>query len=298
MKLFYYKDKIGNFGDDLNPWIWYSLYPNLFDNNDSEILMGAGTLINSEAPKNVKKYVFGSGVGYHETPAIDSSWEFLWVRGPLSAQKLGLERKVALTDPAILAHEILKQTSLTRKNGVAFMPHHKSIHFANWRSICLDAGITYLDPTGDIHQTLHDIRSSTFVIAEAMHAAIVADSLRIPWVPVVCYDHILAFKWQDWCSSMDLEYSPIHLNPVWDIERNSTKLNLIKSNTKRLLNGVGISNPSWSPPIPKTNVQESHEEAVKAFERILKTQSCHLSKNSVHSDRISSILETIQQFSK
>ena len=34
MKLFYYKDPTGNFGDDLNPWIWYSLAPELFNDKN------------------------------------------------------------------------------------------------------------------------------------------------------------------------------------------------------------------------------------------------------------------------
>ncbi len=28
MKLYYYKDVIGNFGDDLNSWLWDALIPN------------------------------------------------------------------------------------------------------------------------------------------------------------------------------------------------------------------------------------------------------------------------------
>jgi len=51
------------------------------------------------------------------------------------------------------------------------------------------------------------------VVTEAMHGAIVADTLRIPWVPVVCSPAILPFKWSDWTRSVELAYRPRLLPP-------------------------------------------------------------------------------------
>jgi hypothetical protein len=47
------------------------------------------------------------------------------------------------------------------------------------------------------------------VVAEAMHAAIAADALRIPWVATSLYDHVATLKWLDWCESLSLLYSPV-----------------------------------------------------------------------------------------
>jgi succinoglycan biosynthesis protein ExoV len=47
-----------------------------------------------------------------------------------------------------------------------------------------------------------------------MHGAIVADALRVPWVPIVTSPRILKLKWQDWCSSVNLPYQPDHLYPL------------------------------------------------------------------------------------
>ncbi len=33
MKLYFFKDQGGNFGDDLNPWLFGQLFPQLLDDN-------------------------------------------------------------------------------------------------------------------------------------------------------------------------------------------------------------------------------------------------------------------------
>ena len=101
MKLYYYQDAAGNFGDDLNPWLWYGMAPELFDQDDSSLLVGIGTLINNKVPAQPRKLVFGSGVGYNGAPQVDANWKFYCVRGPLSAHTLGLDPSLALTDPAV-----------------------------------------------------------------------------------------------------------------------------------------------------------------------------------------------------
>jgi len=39
----------------------------------------------------------------------------------------------------------------------------------------------------------------------------------VPWIPVVCYEHILAFKWEDWCLSLGLPYRPIRLPAIGEV---------------------------------------------------------------------------------
>ena len=92
------------------------------------------------------------------------------------------------------------------------MPHHTSITSVDWKSVCEPLGIEYIDPTADICSSLQKIQASDVVIAEAMHAAIVADALRVPWVPVNLHGgYINSFKWNDWCGSLGLEYKPYTL---------------------------------------------------------------------------------------
>ncbi len=75
--------------------------------------------------------------------------------------------------------------------------------------------MTYIDPAAPVEDTLDKIRSSRLLITEAMHGAIVADALRVPWIPVRTNPGVLEFKWQDWTASLDLEHE-FHALPLLD----------------------------------------------------------------------------------
>jgi succinoglycan biosynthesis protein ExoV len=62
---------------------------------------------------------------------------------------------------------------------------------------------------------LDALQRTDVLLAEAMHGAIVADALRIPWVPVRTRKKIKQFKWDDWCGSLGLEYQPQDLPTLW-----------------------------------------------------------------------------------
>jgi len=62
---------------------------------------------------------------------------------------------------------------------------------------------------------LADLRRTSLLITEAMHGAIVADTMRIPWIPVKTHGSILDFKWQDWCASMAMEHRFEWLVPLY-----------------------------------------------------------------------------------
>jgi len=54
--------KGGNFGDDLNDYLWKSLLPDIESLNPNEAILGVGTLQGIEISTNIKKvHVFGSG---------------------------------------------------------------------------------------------------------------------------------------------------------------------------------------------------------------------------------------------
>jgi succinoglycan biosynthesis protein ExoV len=136
----YFKIAHGNFGDDLNPWLWSRLAPEVCDPEDPTLFLGIGTILGGEFPKEPMKVVFGSGCGYARPPEIDNKWAFYAVRGPLTAAKLKLEASIAITDPAILVRRVPISTQ-RKLFPLSFMPHHQSMQEANWKSLCARAGL-------------------------------------------------------------------------------------------------------------------------------------------------------------
>lgn len=233
MKLFYYQrpDRQPNFGDDLNRWLWPQLRPNIFDEDASTTFIGTGTLLNNKLPERVAEanrlVIFGTGAGYEQPlKQLPPEWDIHCVRGPFSARLLGLPPEKAITDGGLLVAQVF--TPSPESAGLSddeiapapatcsFMPH---IHSANdaaedWQRICQRANIRYIDPRWSVEKVLGAISSSELLLAEAMHGAIVADALRVPWIPVTTSPRIYTFKWQDWCASMKLPYLPHRLPPL------------------------------------------------------------------------------------
>ena len=91
------------------------------------------------------------------------------------------------------------------------MPHHRSIRLSPWAEIAKEAGLTFVSPQQPVADVLAAFGRAKLVVTEAMHGAIVADTLRIPWIPVVVSPMIDEFKWRDWALSMDVPYAPVQV---------------------------------------------------------------------------------------
>lgn len=292
MKLYYYLGN--NFGDKLNPMIWDALLPDVMDEDDSTLFVGIGTLINSKVPTEPRKVVFGSGAGYNTPALIDDKWKFYCVRGPLSAEILGLDSSLAITDPALLLAELVTKP-VVPTGEVCFMPHHTSTNFADWGAICAKAGITYLDPAADMHTLIDQIRCAKLIITEAMHGAIVADAFRVPWVPVQCYEHVLQFKWQDWCQSMSLPYKPNMIASIWDIDKTLSPRDRLAAQVKRGLKTANIWSDNWTPPPPAPNLRKVEDEVVAAFRRLSSQEHAYLSDDRLQQIAMARLLEQIER---
>jgi len=231
MKLYYFYDHHGNFGDALNDWMWDSLLPDREDHSQDVWISGIGTILNHKMPKGRSWAVMGSGIGYGAPPVDfgDKNWKVFAVRGPLSARVLGLPPEKAITDAAMLLSLLPEyaSSSSTHRSGVAFMPHYMSMAGGRWEDVCLLAGIDFIDPCSDTKLILSKIKSAKLVIADAMHGAIVADTLRTPWIAASLNSTTDSFKWNDWCASMEVKHLP-HRIP------SSTLSDYVKSRSLRM----------------------------------------------------------------
>lgn len=216
MKFIYYKAKKGNFGDDLNPWLWQHLFGEE-DESDGLDLVGIGSILfnnNKIFNKDRTKIVFGSGI----RPMPDSfnpteNWKILFLRGPLSSGYLN-NRYPYITDPAYCVRhtqffgDIIGQK---KKYEISFMPHYQSIGLVDWEMICKKLKIHLISSKNElgVEFTLKEIAASKFLITEAMHGAILADTFRVPWhrlilsTPYTEGPLVSEFKWNDWLLSIN-----------------------------------------------------------------------------------------------
>ncbi|MEL7511768.1 MAG: polysaccharide pyruvyl transferase family protein, partial [Cyanobacteria bacterium J06554_3] len=219
MKLFYYKTQrpTANFGDELNPWLWPRLIPAFKDSesaaSESTVFVGIGTILNNTMPQwlqTAKRLVFFStGFGYGRQFRLhkQANWQIYCVRGPLSAKRLKLPASLAITDGAALLKRFLPPVpTAKREYKVAYIPHFRHGSPALFKRVCEQANIHFIDPAAPVEEVISQIGHSQLVISEAMHGAIVADTLRVPWIPVRTSPKILPFKWWDWCASMEVPY--------------------------------------------------------------------------------------------
>lgn len=295
MKLFYYKDPNGNFGDDLNPWLWPRLLDGCFNEDDSNVFVGIGTLINNKLPNQPIKHIFGSGVGYGAAPIVDDKYIFHALRGFLSAKVLGQSKSLVITDAAILINVVLGKIAADKTHKIGFMPTGEACRNYDWNSICDELGFCFISPHCDVMQTISKITSCEVLICEAMHGAIVADALRIPWIPVDCYRGVLKFKWEDWLSSLDLPYEPKDVPSLFrKIEGYGFK-DIAKLHIKRSFRRFGVWSDAWTPPPHKESTDRDRDQVISILTKIASTQT-FLSDDSIHDSLISRYLELIASF--
>jgi succinoglycan biosynthesis protein ExoV len=239
MKLFYYNGN--NFGDQLNPFIFNKLLPGFFDGNDDEVFVGIGSILGFDEYKSArKKFIFSSGYGkgnskeYGALPKIDNSYHFLCVRGPLTAKILNIDPKLAITDGAALLRT-LDFPPREKSFDYSFIPHKNTVFKYDWAPLCKKAGINYVSPHEETEKVIEAILRTKVVMAESLHAAIVADVFRIPWVPFKTFYSINSFKWKDWTMSLNLPYDPMKLISLF--QHDIMELLLQKSLRNRFLSG-------------------------------------------------------------
>lgn len=273
MKLYYWKGPDGikrNFGDELNKLIWPHYLPDVFDNDPAEKFIGIGTLLNNGIPPSQTNIVVGAGVGYGALPDMKGAWEIYCVRGPMSAKALKLDKSLAIIDPGVLVNRLLSGISLEKKWKYGYMPHWIN-STPVWKEVCDNAGWVYIDPLWEVDRVLKTLGQTECLVAEAMHGAIVADAMGIPWIAAIDEQnaHTLPFKWLDWCASINVKYVPVLITGVKELYQEHYQ---------------------------KASAAEALKEVVKLFKKIEKRIKPVLSKR-VHLEKQEKKLEdVIMQF--
>ncbi|MGQ9588993.1 MAG: polysaccharide pyruvyl transferase family protein [Planctomycetota bacterium] len=265
MKLVYHKDPAGNFGDDLNPWLWGELLgPEFFDGDERLLFYGVGTLLSPRTVRRPgKKIVFGSGAASRARIRLDCSFDVRCVRGPLTAKALGLREEFAVTDPACLvADTSVGRRDAPKEYAVSVIPHHLSVGMLDWDDVSARCGMRWIDPRSPFLRVFEEIRRSRLVLTESLHGAVVADAFRVPWIPIRYSHRFLEFKWRDWAESLGIDLAIAELPAAFTgaLSPAARAKNLFR----RAL-GTLAANRAWS----RRPCRRSTADEVAAFARAL-----------------------------
>lgn len=223
MKLEYHKAPRGNFGDDINEWMWNYLLPELNSMGSSDdVLVGVGSILHKNRLSKYSGSISIMGSGYNGGEKLDAvsreRCRFYAVRGPLTQKALELDKNVALLDPGALMAD-LQPASGQSHQSVLFIPHHKNLFIHSSFSLenaVAEAGLELLSPELPSKDVLKKIAGASLVVTESLHGAIVADAYRVPWVPVKFGPRVTPFKWHDWASSLDVKMEFFDLLPFFN----------------------------------------------------------------------------------
>src|SRR5690606_3200409 len=119
-------------------------------------------------------------------------WDLRCVRGPLTAEKLGIDPAFGVIDPAVMVAEMPEFKDIPRTGEAIFVPHWRSTLTGMWALSSRAAGLTYVSPCQEARAVVRAIARSGLVVAESMHAAILADAFRIPWIAVATSSNVNA----------------------------------------------------------------------------------------------------------
>ena len=219
--------------------------------------VGIGSLINDGLPYRTrhasKRVIFGTGVGYGKTTEVklDESYRIYCLRGSLSAKALGVEEDLGVTDGAVLIRRVY-QNNVKKNYRFSYIPHYE-LAGKGWENVCKELGFGYIDPRWTVEEVLSAISKTEVLLCEAMHGAIVADALRVPWIPVATNSTILSFKWQDWCSSIGVEYKPNYIERLQNPKEKQdllTPIRLVRDKIRQrkasqALKQVAMNQPSY-----------------------------------------------------
>lgn len=207
MEVVCFRAEAPNFGDDLNQFLWDDLLPGHRDVAPDVTLFGVGTILAKRFQPPKKGLVVGSGAGYGKPLNIRNRtiWDVRAVRGPKTAAMMGVSADRAVCDPAMMLPTLERFSGIRQTEEVLFIPHFRTLPQLDWDGVAKSAGVAYQSPSDHCETVIRRIAAARGVIAESMHAAIIADAFGVPWYPVEVGEKFNHFKWRDWAESLSFK---------------------------------------------------------------------------------------------
>ena len=303
MKLEYCRTKTYNFGDDLNPWLWHKLLgEELLSRDDGIYLVGIGTLLTSkrlevQLMEAKEVIIFSSGTWDDCAPALPENCKVYGVRGPRTAERLGLSKDKVIGDGAYLLRKVTLPDAKPT-DDIGFMPHHRSEQYIDWQAICDQLDIKFISAIQPVDECLAQLRSCRRLITEAMHGAIVADAMRVPWTPVKFSPLFREDKWYDFAESMQLtlEFFPL---PFIN-QRSMPLLKMVEVGGKKLISQAFNIKPKWQRLIFSGfgKSPESTSTLIESLKEVILLNKTYLSSDEVVESVTNKQYELVLQLKK
>ena len=186
MKMYFYRGRRPNFGDELNSWLWPRLLPGFFDNDETgSCSIGVGSTLFDSTARVPQDRLWRWLRRLHRRSGDRRELAVLLrARGRLTAAALGLDAVLGVGDAAILVRSCVSLTA-RKAHPISFMPHWQSAADGQWAEGQPRRRPPLHRPVRHGRKRPDPIsRSRRFLLPEAMHGAIVADALRVPWIAV------------------------------------------------------------------------------------------------------------------
>lgn len=206
MKIYYCKciDAENNAGDIFTPWlldrmglVWqYSKNPDL---------CSTGSILAHWPCQNAM--IWGSGFHNEDEEIVQTDIsKYYAVRGKLSYQKLGTDKKIVIGDTAILASKYFDASKVKKKYRFGLIPHYEDYDF--FQQFDSDRVHVINIVTPNLDSLFREINECEFLFSSSLHGIIFAHSFLLPAYhlehgQLVSVD---AFKFRDYYSSFDLPY--------------------------------------------------------------------------------------------
>lgn len=300
MNIIYWKSAIKNFGDELNADFYTrALNLNLEDFRANEAILGVGSILDYDTTNYPKVHVLGSGSGFESLTLKNIvNYKFWFVRGPLTAKVMGLEKNIAIGDPAILVPKIYNLNfSSVEKKGALFIPHYYSAMNGNWGAACASVGIRYRTPMTRLGDICEDIAASELVITESLHGAILADTYRVPWILVATPPIARSpFKWHDWAASIGKKYHAVDIPWLWTKPMSIDER--LKNRFKYYLGHLNVGPNRWKNKGFEVHGETEIMECGLLLKKISQTIEPTLSDSNLLSDAQERMLIKLEDFKK
>ena len=206
MKLYYCEcpDAENNAGDIFTPWlldkmglVWrYSLNPDL---------CSTGSILAHPPCKNAK--IWGSGFHNEDEEIVQTDIsKYYAVRGKLSYQKLGTDKKIAIGDTGILASKYYDASNVRKKYRFGIIPHY--VDYAFFQQFETENVHVINIVTPDLDNLFREINECEFIFSSSLHGIIFSHSFLLPAFHI---EHgqlvsVDAFKFRNYYSSFGLPY--------------------------------------------------------------------------------------------